>query len=114
MMADSCFIEESDYSEGNTIDNEDFCSSILQPFQFKPEQKKTCGNESHEKETKHIHASAAGLLYIRIGNLDQCKCSHCKNEESEIVCLCCRQVDAVLTATAKIPESEGRISPSSF
>ena len=30
-----------------------------------------CGNESHEKEeTKHIHASAADLLHIRVGNLD--------------------------------------------
>ena len=45
------------------------CSTILQPFQFEPEHKITCGNESHEKETKPIHASAAHLLYIRIGNL---------------------------------------------
>ena len=44
--------------------------SFAPPFQFEPEQKKTCDNESHEKETKHIHASAADLLHIRIGNLD--------------------------------------------
>ena len=37
--------------EGTTSENEDFCLAILQPFQFEPEQKKTCGNESHEKET---------------------------------------------------------------
>ena len=43
--------EESDYSEENTCDNEEFHSSILQPFQFELEQKKTSGNESHEKET---------------------------------------------------------------
>ena len=30
---------------------------------------KTSGNESHEKETKHIHASAADLSHIKIGNL---------------------------------------------
>ena len=42
------------------------CSTILQPFQFEPEHKKTCGNESHEKEAKSIHASAADLLLIRI------------------------------------------------
>ena len=24
-------------------------------FRFEPEQKKTCGKDSHEKETKHIH-----------------------------------------------------------
>ena len=65
--------EESDYSEENTSDDEDFRSTILQPFQFEPEQKKTCGNDSHEKETtetKHIHASATDLLHIKLGNLD--------------------------------------------
>ena len=40
--------------------------------------------ESHEKETKHIHASGADLLHIRIENLDWCKCGHYKNEESKI------------------------------
>ena len=41
-----------------------FHSTILQPFQFEPELKKTCGNESQEKETKHIYTSAANLLHI--------------------------------------------------
>ena len=82
---------------------------------FEPEQKKTCGNASHEKETKHIQASAAKLLHIRIGNLDWCKCRHCKNEAREIDCLCCREVNAILIASAKIsPESEESILPSSF
>ena len=72
-MSDLYFNKESDNSEENTTENEDFHSTILQPFQFEPEQKKTCGNESHEKETKHIHTSAANLLHIRIGNLDWCK-----------------------------------------
>ena len=40
------FNEESDYSEENTSDNEDFHSTIFQPFQFEPKQKKPCGNES--------------------------------------------------------------------
>ena len=31
--------------------------------------KKASGNERHDKETQHIHASAADLLHIRIGNL---------------------------------------------
>ena len=43
--------EDSDYSEETTSDNEDFRSTVLQPFQLEPEQKQTCGNESHEKET---------------------------------------------------------------
>ena len=33
--------EESDYSEENKSDNEDFCSTIFQSFQFEPEWKKT-------------------------------------------------------------------------
>ena len=33
------FNEESDYSEEYTCDNEVFRSTILQPFQFEPEQK---------------------------------------------------------------------------
>ena len=32
--------EESDYCEENTSHNEDFRSTILQSFQFQPEQKK--------------------------------------------------------------------------
>ena len=58
-MSDLYFNEESDYSKENTGDNEDFCPIIFQRFQFEPEQKETCGNESHEKETKHIRASVA-------------------------------------------------------
>ena len=42
---------------------------IFQPLQFESEEKKTCGNESHEKETEHIYSSAADLLYIRIEKL---------------------------------------------
>ena len=60
MMLDLCFNEESD-SEENTSDNEDFHSTIFQSFQFEPEQKKMHGNESHDKETTRIYASAADL-----------------------------------------------------
>ena len=52
-------------------------------------------------EPKHIHASAADLLHIRIGNLDRCKCGHCKNEAREIDCACCRKVDAMLIVWLK-------------
>ena len=50
-MSDLYFKEESDYSEENTSDNEAFRSTIHQVFQFEPEQKRTCGNESYGKET---------------------------------------------------------------
>ena len=38
------YLMKSDYSEENTSDNEHFRSTIFQPFQFEPQQKKTCGN----------------------------------------------------------------------
>ena len=83
-MSDLYFDEKSDYSEENTCNNQVLCSTILQPFQFESEQKKTGGNESHEKETKHTQASAANLLHIRIGNLGWCKWGHCKNEARQM------------------------------
>ena len=42
-----------------------------------------------------------------MGNPDWCKCVHCKNEAREIDCHCCKEVDAMLIASAKIPEREG-------
>ena len=108
------FNEESDYFEENTHDDEDFCSSIFQPFQFEPEQKKTCGNENQEKECKHIYASAADLLHTRIGSLNWFQYRHCKNEVREVDCFYFREVNAVLIALAKIPEHQESISPSSF
>ena len=36
---------------------------ILRKIHIEPEQKKTCGNEIYEKETKHIYAIAADLLH---------------------------------------------------
>ena len=59
-------------------------------------------NKSYGKETKHIHASAADLLHIGTGGLDWCKCGHCKNEAREIDFLCCREVDVMVIALAKI------------
>ena len=42
-------------------------------------------NKSHEKETKHIHASAADLLHIRIGNLNGCKCRLEKTKQEKYI-----------------------------
>ena len=89
-------------------------SILRKPFQFDNVFEKTCDNECHEKQTKHIRASAADLLHIRIGNLDWCKCGHCKNEAREIDCICCREVNAMLIASAKIPERKQSISLSRF
>ena len=56
-MPDSYFNDESDYSQENANDSEDFRSTYFQPFRFEPEKEKSNGN--HEKETKHSHASRA-------------------------------------------------------
>ena len=37
-----------------------------------------------------------------------------QKQAREIDCLCCREVDAMLITSAKIPECEGNISLSSF
>ena len=81
--SDLYFNEENDYSEENTYDNEIFRFSILQPFQFEAERKNTCDNETHEKEAKHIHALAANLLYMRIGNPDWCKSGIAKTKREK-------------------------------
>ena len=47
-----------------------FAPSFFSHFSLSLYRKKTCGNASHEKEIKCIHASAADLLHVRIGNLD--------------------------------------------
>ena len=60
-----------------------------------------------KKKLKHIHASAADLLHIRIRNLGWCKCGHYKNEARETDCLDCREMNAMLIASTKIPEREG-------
>ena len=34
---------------------------------------------------------------------------YCSNEARDIDCICCRELDVMLIASAKIPEGEGRI-----
>ena len=62
MISDLYFSEESDYSEEHTSDNENFCSTILQPFHIESEQKKTW-KWQQEEETKHIHVQLP-IYYI--------------------------------------------------
>ena len=77
---------------------------LVNDFSLSLNRKKTCGKESQLKKAKHIHASSVDLLHIRIGNVNWCKCGHCKNEASKIDCLCCREVDLILIASARIPK----------
>ena len=98
-MSHLYFNEESDYSEENTCDNEVFHSTIL-----------------HHRKKLNIFTLQLPIYNnnIRIGNLDWCKCGHYKNKAREIDCFCGWEVDVMLVASAKIPEHEGSISPSSF
>ena len=61
-------------------------------------EENTCDNEVF---LSTIHDSAVDLL-------------HCKNEAREIDCLCRREVDAMLIASAQIAERKGTILPSSL
>ena len=74
---------------------------LVNDFSLSLNRKKTCGKESQLKKAKHIHASSVDLLHIRIGNVNWCKCGHCKNEASKIDCLCCREVDLILIASVE-------------
>ena len=42
------------------------------------------------------------------------KCRHCTNDVRGIDCICCRELDAMLIASAKLPGREGSISPTGF
>ena len=92
------FNDGSDYSGENTSDKWLFWRKYK--WQWAWTEKKTCGDESHEKQNKHIYASASDLEHIRKGNLIWCKCGHSKSKAGEIDCLCCREVDAMLIASA--------------
>ena len=65
--------QESDYSEKNISCNEDFHSTILQPFQFKLQQEKTCCYYSHEKETTEavVRRYSSKHLFLKISQISQ-------------------------------------------
>ena len=82
-MSDLYFNEESDYSEKIRMTMKSFAPPFFNHFSLSL-KKRNCGNMSHQKETKPIHASAANLLHIRIENLVWCKCGRCKNEARDL------------------------------
>ena len=59
-MSDLYFNEESDCSEEYTSDNENFHSTILQPFQFEPTKKKSAVMRAMKK--KLLKQSFADIL----------------------------------------------------
>ena len=105
---------KSDYSEENTSDSEDFCSTIFQPFQFEPEHNKNRVVMRAMRKKLNIFTLQLPIYYILEKESQSVQMRSCKNEGREIDCLCCREVDAMLIASAKIPEREGSISSSSF
>ena len=74
-MSDLYFNEESDCSEEYTSDNENFHSTILQPFQFEPTKKQKCGNESHEKETTETIVRRYYSKYVLLKVLQESTCA---------------------------------------
>ena len=89
-MSHLYFNEESEYSEENT--EKHLCQSLF----F---NKVACLRQLF------LQKNSRRLLL---------ECRHCKNKTREIDCLCCKEVDAMLTASAKISEHEGSMSPSSL
>ena len=88
------------------------CKCQKQPLEVFCE--KSCLKNFAKFTGKHLFFNkVAGLRPNNSGRL-LLKCGHCISEAREIDCLCCREVDAMLIASAKIPERKGGISPSSF
>ena len=64
------FFIQKNHSEENASASEDFYSTILQPFQFEPERKKTVDNE---KETTQAVVSRNSLkwVFLKISQISQ-------------------------------------------
>ena len=62
-ISDLYFSEKSDYSEENISDNENFRSTILQPFQFEPEQKKFVVMRARRKKLNIFTFSCRSITY---------------------------------------------------
>ena len=86
-----------------------FAPPFFSYFNLSLNRKKSVVMRAMRKKNKRIHVSAADLQHIRKGNLDWCKCEYRENEAKEIDCLCCKEVDAMLIASAKIPARKGSI-----
>ena len=61
-MLDLYFNDERDYSEENTSDNEDFCSTIFQPFQFEQQKKRVVMRAMRKK--RNIFTLQLPIYYI--------------------------------------------------
>ena len=143
-MSHLYFNEVSDYSDKNTSENEAFrstrgrncsysrlsCRFIIyntrmgnldwrkchkQPLEMFCKKKvffKILQN-SQETPVNFAKFSKASFLQNNSGRL-LLKCEHCKSEVRKIDCFCSRELDTIIIASAKIPESKESISPSSF
>ena len=69
-----------------------------------------------ERNETYLDFSRRFITYsTRIGNLDWCKCGHCKNEAREIDCLRCWEVDAMLICSVKSQSArEASLHPSFY
>ena len=115
----------SDYSEENTCESIrlgdfDWCQCQKQPLKVFCEKSSSL---KFAKFTGNSCATGSTCKFCKIFNsnffTEQFRTttseSGCSNSEVIIDCICCRELDAMLIASVvKIPECEGRISPSSF
>ena len=130
------FNENSDYSEENTCENEVFCSTQKETKHIHAsatyllhtvlEQDARCSHcrcfakkrfSQNSQETpvpEETPVNFAKFLRTPFLQNNSGRLQYCNNDARDIYCICCREPDAMLIALAKIPEHEGRISPSSF
>ena len=98
-MSHLYFNGESDYSEENTCHDQVFHSATL-----------------HHRKKLDIFTLQLLIYYIQYSNRKSqlVQMWTLQKLSKKIVCLGCREVDAIVIASAKIPECEGSILPSSF
>ena len=119
---ESDFNEECYYSEENKVTMKTFAPPFLDHFSLSLSRKKRVVMRAMRKKLNifmrqlpiYYIKEELPWLHIRIGNLDWFKCRHCKSEAREIDCFCCREVDAMLIALAKILGREESVSPFSL
>ena len=97
-----------------TCEDETLSDSICaaEPYMFEPENSDSSPDQTFEAEssTQEVQSPAAAVASesARVGNLDWCVCSKCKQMAREIDCLCCKEVDAI--AESKFEGTYGHIN----
>ena len=86
---------------GGALQNKLFFK-MLQNSQETPVPEETTMNFAKFSRTTFLQNNSGRL---------RLECGRCSNKARDIDCICCRELDAMLIALAKIPECNGSISP---